>query len=707
MIGGLALLVAAPAPGLLAGPALAGPSPSPLVRIVGAKLVKLRGGAVVTARIEWNRAGISSRDDPMTVGDVRLVAVIGRAARPRLLAAKTFSHLPSTPVTDIRWPLKFAQLEAIRAGNRVVLTASQHAIALPPDLRSRRTYVTVKQLQAGAPRRVGWRDCANRPIVALADLTQCDLVGASLAGAKLGELGKRTELLEADLTGADLRESDLSDVDLAGGRANGANATGADISKLSLAGAEAVGFVAQRGTKITASTFFDAVLTDARFAGAQFTGTSLGRAQLNGVNLSGATVTAAFMRVANLRDANLRDATLDQDDLYFADLTGAKLRRAKIDTVTYASTEGLKWTILCRTELPSGRVEIRDCPHSGGRKPVNSLVKVDATLSRGPSSATINALVHWNAAAIDENNMSIGDVRAVAIDAQTGLPTVLKATSDALSATNPTSPFTVVVTGQQLGALRPGNRIVVTATQRPPHGEPPGASDQKTVQSYVTVEQLQAGPGLGRVGSVDCSDRPITPGAGPKLQFCDLAGASLADADLSGDDMRMADLTGADLQAASLGGTKLDGGRLAGVQASRAGLPTASLLDAFAPALEVQTSLISNVNFYASTLTGASFAGSRLLSGTSFLAAEIGGRASFANTELTGVDIAYATLIGDDFAKATATRTSLFLADLGHATLDRSRWGPSEEGLNPPRSAWLCRTTMPNGSVSNRDCPRR
>jgi uncharacterized protein YjbI with pentapeptide repeats len=706
LFGRVAVVIAVLAPALLAAPVEAARDPSPLVRIVDAKLVKLRGGALVKARIEWNRAGIADRREPMTVGDVRVVAVNGLSSRPRLLANKTFRNLVSAPVSEVAFPLSSAAaLDAIRLGNRVVVTASQHAFAASPDplQRTSRTYVTVRQLQVGAPRRVGLRDCSDRAVVPHADLTQCDLVGASLARAQVGRLGKRTELLQADLTGADLRDSDLADVDLAGGRVNGANATHADIAKLSLAGADAIGLIANDGTKITASNFFDTVLTGARFAGSKFTGTSLGRAQLGGADLSGAHITAGFMQVADLHGANLRGATLSQDDMYFANFTNAKLRRATMDT----SASGLMWLILCRTELPSGRIENRDCPRSGGRKPVKSLVTVDAVLSRGPSSATIKALVHWDGGAIDDNNMRIGDVRAVAVDSKTGLPTVLKATSDELSSTNPTSPFTVVVTGTQLDAVKTGNRIVVTATQRPPHPEPPSASDQKTIQSFVTVDQLQAGPGLGRVGSVDCSDRPITPGAGPGLQFCDLVGASLADADLSGDDLRMADLTGADLEAASLGGTKLDGGRLAGVQASRAGLRTASLLAVFAPALQAHTSLISNVSFFASTLTGASFTGSRILKGTSFATAELGGRSSFADTELSGVDIGYANLIGGDLSRARATTTPLFLADLGNATLRGSSWGRDEEGRNPPQSAWLCRTTMPNGTVSNRDCPRR
>ena len=53
-----------------------------------------------------------------------------------------------------------------------------------------------------------------------------------------------------------------------------------------------------------------------------------------------------------------------------------------------------------------------------------------------------------------------------------------------------------------------------------------------------------------------------------------------------------------------------------------------------------------------------------------------------------------------------ARQTSLFLADLTNATLRNSTWGPDEEGRDPPRSAILCTTVLPNGDVSSRDCER-
>ena len=93
--------------------------------------------------------------------------------------------------------------------------------------------------------------------------------------------------------------------------------------------------------------------------------------------------------------------------------------------------------------------------------------------------------------------------------------------------------------------MRPGNRVVLTATQHPPL---PDRRRAQTNGSYVTVDTLQVGPGRGRVGSRDCSDLllSVRPAAGATYDFCDLAGAVLTQATLAGP-MREADLTGADL----------------------------------------------------------------------------------------------------------------------------------------------------------------
>jgi hypothetical protein len=45
--------------------------------------------------------------------------------------------------------------------------------------------------------------------------------------------------------------------------------------------------------------------------------------------------------------------------------------------------------------------------------------------------------------------------------------------------------------------------------------------------------------------------------------------------------------------------------------------------------------------------------------------------------------------------------------DLKQANLRGSSWVDDEEHRYPPLTGWLCHTTMPDGSVNDRDCPRR
>jgi uncharacterized protein YjbI with pentapeptide repeats len=697
----LAILTAALA--LAAAPPALARAGEPLVRVDDAKLARHQQRAVVTARITWNRPAIAH--DDMIVGDVRLVAVGADDDRPTLLASSSSMSLPSDPVEKVRFELSTpSELAAIEPGNRVVLTPSQHAYSPSPHLTTPKTYVTVTQLQAGAPRSVGLRDCADRPIVADADLARCDLVGASLGRAQVGRDGTRTELQQADLTGADLRDADLSDADLAAARVNGANATGATIARVSFAKAEGIGFVAH-DTTFDSANIFDAQMRQANFADSTFKGTSLSRSRFDGADFEGATIRGAVMDVARFVGADLRRATIDGGRLYFVDLTDATLRDAVID----ASPAALMWTFLCGTELPDGTTSDRDCPEPPTPRPAaaHPFVTVDAELSRGPDRATIEGSVHWNADGVDEFGMRVGEVRAVAVDADGGVPTILGEASHPVPEGGGSNRINFVITDPKaLEALADGNRVVVTATQRPPHPEPPEAGDELTERSYVTVDQLQAGPGRGRVGSVDCSDRPIAPTADPTaLRFCDLVGASLGDADLAGADLRMADLTGSDLRGAGLASTLLDGSHLGGVPASGARLDSASLIDVSAPRLEIRSTLISGATFFASVLDRASFDGSTIAT-TSFATSALGRRASFAGAELRRTDLGFAGLDRGDLSGVEATKTSLFLADLTDATLLDSSWGEDEEGRDPPRSAMLCRTTLENGHISDRDCPR-
>ncbi|TMK88190.1 MAG: hypothetical protein E6G57_08205, partial [Actinobacteria bacterium] len=136
--------------GLLPSSSVAAANGDPLVRVENAKLVKGGGEAIVTARIIWNREGIADPAEPMVVGDVRLLAVVGPNARARLLKSSSRT-LEREPVQEVRFVLSSpAALDAIRKGNRVVLTASQHGPAAAGETTTR-TFVTVTQLQVGQP----------------------------------------------------------------------------------------------------------------------------------------------------------------------------------------------------------------------------------------------------------------------------------------------------------------------------------------------------------------------------------------------------------------------------------------------------------------------------------------------------------------------------------------------------------------------------
>jgi uncharacterized protein YjbI with pentapeptide repeats len=333
-------------------------------------------------------------------------------------------------------------------------------------------------------------------------------------------------------------------------------------------------------------------------------------------------------------------------------------------------------------------------------------VVVDASLHRGHQRVTIRATVRWNVPGI-QGGMRVGDLRAVAVDARTTVPTLLAERTSSLSesAAAEDVTFTILDRGK-LVAMHPGNRVVLTATQHPPPSQTvPGT----TRRSYVTVAQLSRGPSRGRVGSANCSSTPIGTEAGPTgLRFCDLVGAVLEGAVLSGQDMRMADLTGGVAVRAGLSGTTFDGGRLSGVDASQAQLASASMVAVTAPRLVIRGTHVPKVNFLSSSLDGSRFDGSTL-DDSPFTFARLNGGASFADTTLVHVDFAYARLRGASFERAQTTgeqRTSFFMANLEDANLRKAVINPSEE-RETFEFAILCRTLMPLGLINNRDCKRR
>ncbi len=231
----------------------------------------------------------------------------------------------------------------------------------------------------------------------------------------------------------------------------------------------------------------------------------------------------------------------------------------------------------------------------------------------------IQGLIRWNATGI-AFGMSAGDVRAVAIDGSTGLPTVVGSVSIPKGLPATTNYNVTITDPKLLSALNHGNRVVLTATQHPPL---PSRARDLTTSSYVTVRTLQPGPGRGRVGSRDCSNMvlsPKSPGPGG-YDFCDLPGAVLTQAALSGP-MRDTDLSGADLANAGLNGIFFDGSAMGGVIATGADFNGVSLVQAFAPRLTMPKTLIRGGQLRAVSLDDADFKGSTI-SDTTFATASL------------------------------------------------------------------------------------
>jgi uncharacterized protein YjbI with pentapeptide repeats len=713
-----AALIAVPAAG--AHPLRAAPradpeaAATPRFVVVDAALEREDGQAIVVGKVEWN--GPAAHDAPhyMTAGDLRLVAVSEHGHRPTVLATDSYARIDEDPTQEVRLAVNPDDEAAIAAGNRVVLTASQHGVVSPQGTRTSKTFVTVDQLQpfGDAQDRIGHRDCADVAIAPGAKLNECDLVGADLDRALVSVRDPDpTRMLLADLTGATMRGADLTGLSVAGGRLNGADARAAILDNLSLAGAEAIGLDAREATSdkkgaAAGANVYDARLTDANFAGAVLKGVSFNHSRLDGADFKGATWASVEANTASLRGADLGGLKASGSTVYLADFSEAKLGGAALTPVD------LEWAILCHTQMPDGKtVEDRDCrsPVDPGPKPApGRKVAVAGALERSGGGATIKATVTWSAAGI-KSGMTAGDVRAVAIDGQTGVATRLGSLTIA-GGLPATSSFEAKVTDpERLAALAPGNRVVVTATQHPPL--PRGG---QTNGSYVTVATVQAGPGRGRVGSRDCSDLllGVPPPVAGGYNFCDLAGAVLTRAKLSGT-IREADLSGAALDGAELKGAIFDGGALGGADMTGAELESVSLIGASAPGLTLPKTSLRESQWRGANLDGANFSGDTIAD-TTFAASSLR-RANFAGATLGKVDLAYtglsgARLDGVDAAvidRGRPRRSSLFLADLTGATLAGSKWNDDESDERPWTWATLCETTLPAGATAsgNRDCP--
>jgi uncharacterized protein YjbI with pentapeptide repeats len=651
----------------------------------------------------------------MTEGDLRLLAVSEHGHRPTLLAATTYENLDAEPSRSFTLPIKRDDEDAIREGHRVVLTASQHGSVPTGGARTERTYVTVDQLQPFGDKqdRIGRRDCADIPITPGADLNECDLTGADLDQALVSQRSPErliSRMLLADLTGATMRGADLSGLSIAGGRLNGADVTNADLTNLSLAKAEATklearGAVSDPKPGTGGSNFYDTNLTDSDFHGAVLNGVSMNHADLDGADFGDARWASVEAGTANFRGADLTDLrAVGTTRIPWVDFTGADLKGSGL------TQTDLAWTTLCNTTMPGGKPdpeEDRDCRAKQEERPEpakDPAVVVKGDLDRGKNEATVKATVTWDA----DGRLSVGDLRVVAIDGRTGIPTpIAEQTIDGVPGT---SPYELKITdADKLAAMRPGNRVVLTATQHPPL---PDSKRTTTDGSYVAVDTLQVGPGRGRVGSRDCSGVLLKrqPAAGETHDFCDLAGAVLTQAGIGGF-MREADLSGADLANADLGGLTLDGSAAGGAVLTGAELGGISLIAANAPRLMVRKTRLIGAQLRSADLDEANFEAS-VIADTTFATSTLR-RAIFSEADFERVDLGLTNLAGAHLDGVDAgtppddNPSSLFLADLTGATLADSTWADDEEGNRPWRWATLCDTAMPPGvDGGDRDCPR-
>ncbi|UGS37529.1 pentapeptide repeat-containing protein [Capillimicrobium parvum] len=689
---------------------------APFVRIDDAKLTPTRDGGKITATVTWNQD--AARDErELGIGELRAVAVSATGHTPTLLkAADPYADIADHPQQkDVTLEFSGAdERAAIRRGNRVVLTASQHSETPGWPL----AYVTVATIRSFVtPQdRIGRKDCSDIAVAPGADLSWCDLVGADLDDVVVSDRyprSKVTRMLVADLTGATMRRARLTGDSVAGGRLNGADMSGATIDNLSLAQAEATGLIAQRvksikpqdaGTEWSGANMFHASLVRADFSLSTLNNVSVSRARLDKSDLHGSTWgysgdegLAMIAEEASLRGADLRNVVAFGTRFGLADLTDAML-----DGANFQAAE-LALATLCHTKTDLGEIDT-GCPDQPAPKPVTPLVAVKGTLDREDGKVTIAGTVRWNDLGRRTFDMTAGDVRIVAVDAATGRAReIYRRSVNVIGDTTPV-PTQTISDARNLRWLRPGNRVVLTATQHQPDDRP-GPS----LRSYVTVAQLQAGPGRGRVGNLDCADRPVIAGTA-SLANCDFAGAALTHADLGAAPMTMADLSGAILARANLDGVVLDGAAMGSVRAPRASLMGVRMANVTAPGIDLSGGRIKG-NLRAATFEDADFRTARV-SSTTFAGTPMRGAtfrgAIFDGQRDSGVDLAYADLRKADLGVLEVDApSSLFMANLSHATLKGpARWPADTSGQIPWTWAVQCDTTLPSGEVLDRDCPK-
>jgi uncharacterized protein YjbI with pentapeptide repeats len=182
------------------------------------------------------------------------------------------------------------------------------------------------------------------------------------------------------------------------------------------------------------------------------------------------------------------------------------------------------------------------------------------------------------------------------------------------------------------------------------------------------------------------------------LSHIDLSHADLSHATLRRTNLRQANLSEADFNHANLSGAILIGTDLRGADFSHANLNGANLNGANLSSADLSHAKLINANLSGTNLSGADCSG-----------------ANFNGADLSGVNLSHADLSETDFSHANLNGANLSSADLSDANLSDANLRRADlsgayanlgslVNLGQLDQAILCRTTLPGGTISNRNC---
>jgi uncharacterized protein YjbI with pentapeptide repeats len=342
-----------------------GPTPvaQPLVEVYGnLRHLTRPAAAAIVGTVRWNTEARDPAGANLRAGDIRVVAIDARTGLATTIATRHLDEVPA--VSGIVLSIGDARrLAALERGNRVVLTATQHAYRADRDpATTSLSYVTVDTLQAGPGRgRVGSRDCSDQPIApggtTAIGYDFCDLAGATLDQAEL----TGAPMHDVDLSGASMRSSHVHGVILDGSALTSVQADGATFESVTAVEAAGRG-MSLAGGSLDGSQWRMATLRDADFSGTEISGTTFAATPLPGAVFTKARLVKDDLAYTDLGDARLDGMTVQRENsLFMADLTGATLKgplwpRDEDGNVPW------DWSIQCGTTLPPDRLSDRDCP---------------------------------------------------------------------------------------------------------------------------------------------------------------------------------------------------------------------------------------------------------------------------------------------------------------------------------------------------------